>query len=125
MQYHVQTAEEYLSVLEDDWRREKLLEIRRIILECGPHLKEGIEYGMLCYRDERGGVLALNAQKRYVALYVADAKKVDPDGTLLAGLDVRKSCIRFTKSKAVGDARIREVIQRALAIRQQDGDIDC
>ncbi|OUN01652.1 MAG: hypothetical protein BAA04_00175 [Firmicutes bacterium ZCTH02-B6] len=125
MQYDVRTPEEYLSVLADDWRRERLLELREIILECGPHLKEGIEYKMLSYRDERGGVFALNAQKHYVALYVGDAQKVDPDGTLLAGLDVGKGCIRFTKSKAVSATRIREFIQRAISIRQRGGDIDC
>lgn len=43
---------------------------------------------MLSYRDERDIVLALNAQKHYVSLYAGDASKIDPDGTLLSGLNV-------------------------------------
>lgn len=125
MQYDVSTPEEYLSRLENDWRREKLLELREIILTCGPDLTEGIDYKMLSYRDERGIVFGLNAQKHYVALYVGDAKKIDPDGTLLAGLDVGKGCIRFTKSKAVSDTRIREFIQRAVELWKSGADIDC
>lgn len=125
MQYDVQTPEEYLNMLEDDWRREKLLELREIILEYGPDLVEGIDYKMLSYRDERGIAIALNAQKNYVALYVGDAKKVDPDGTLLAGLDVGKGCIRFTKTKEISRTGIREFIARAIEMWKSGADIDC
>ena len=68
MQYDVRTPVEYLEALEDDWRREKLLELRSIIMEYGPELTEEIQYKMLSYRDERGPVFGLNAQKHYVSL---------------------------------------------------------
>lgn len=125
MQYDVKTPEEYLGMLEDDWRREKLLQLREIIVEYGPDLIEGIDYKMLSYRDERGIVLALNAQKHYVALYVGDAKKIDPDGSLLAGLNVGKGCIRFTKTKDVSQTGIREFIARAIMLWKSGADIDC
>lgn len=125
MQYDVQTPAEYLEALEDDWRREKLLELRSIIMSCGPELVEDIEYKMLSYRDERGSVLALNAQKHYVSLYVGNAEKVDPDGTLLSGLNVGKGCIRFTKLKAISETRIQEFIKRAIDMHKRGVDIDC
>ena len=125
MQYDVQTPDEYLRALEDDWRRAKLLELRSIIRDCGPELVEGIDYKMLSYRDEQGILFGLNAQKHYVALYVGDAHKVDPDGTLLAGLDVGKGCIRFSKSKAVAETGIREFIRRAVEMRRRGEDMDC
>lgn len=125
MQYDVQTPEEYLRSLEDDWRREKLLELREIIMACAPDLIEAIDYKMLSYRDERDIVFALNAQKHYVALYVGDIKKIDVDGTLLAGLNVGKGCIRFTKSKVIAETRIREFIQRTVDLWKRGEDIDC
>lgn len=125
MQYDVKTPAEYLEALEDDWRREKLLELRSIIMECGPDLVERIEYKMLSYADERGSVLALNAQKHYVSLYVGDAEKIDPDGTLLSGLNCGKGCIRFTKTKVVSETGIKEFIQRALDRWKRGEDIDC
>ena len=125
MQYDVQTPEEYLQALNHDWRRETLLELRSIIKSCAPDLTEGISYGMLSYRDERGLVFGLNAQKNYVSLYVGNARKVDPDGSLLQGLSVGKGCIRFTKSKAVSETRIREFIERAVDMWRRGEDIDC
>ena len=125
MQYDVRTPEEYLAALEDDWRKETLLELRSLILEAGPGLSERIEYKMLSYHDEKGGVFGLNAQKHYVSLYVGDAAKVDPTGELLAGLNVGKGCIRFSKTKKVADTRIPEFIERTLQLRRQGFDIDC
>jgi len=125
MQYDVRTPVEYLEALEDDWRREKLLELRSIIMQYGPELTEEIQYKMLSYRDERGPVFGLNAQKHYVSLYVGHAEKIDPDGSLLSGLNVGKGCIRFSKSKQIADTRIRQFVQRALDMRRRGEDIDC
>src|SRR5690606_5452670 len=60
MQYDVQTPQEYLSLLGNDWRREKLLELRQMIMASDPRLVEGIDYKMLSYRDEQGTGFALN-----------------------------------------------------------------
>lgn len=125
MQYDVQTPEEYLKALDNDWRRETLEELRSIILSCGPDLVEGIAYKMLNYSDEQGGLLALNAQKHYVSLYVGDASKIDPDGSMLEGLNVGKGCIRFSKTKSVSKTRIKEFIQRVIEMRHHGDDVDC
>lgn len=124
MQYDVETPSQYLEALEDDWRKEKLEQIRSIILSYGTELVEGIDYKMLSYRDERDIVFGLNAQKNYVSLYVGNANKVDPDGSLLAGYNVGKGCIRFTKTKPVSD-NIRVFIERAIDMVRRGEDIDC
>ena len=125
MQYGVQTPQEYMQMLEDDWRREKLEELRAIIKSCAPELTEGIDYKMLCYRDDKEIVFGLNAQKHYVSLYVGDVTKIDPDGSLLAGLNVGKGCIRFTKSKVISQTGIREFLERAVDMWRRGEDIDC
>lgn len=124
MQYDVATPAEYMQALEDDWRREKLEQIRSIILSYAPELVEGIDYKMLSYRDDNDIVLALNAQKHYVSLYVGNIEKVDPDGTLLSGLNLGKGCVRFTKTKPVSE-NVQKFIERAIDMARRGEDIDC
>jgi uncharacterized protein YdhG (YjbR/CyaY superfamily) len=125
MQYDAKTPAEYLKMLEPDWRKEKLLELRKLIRKHGPELEEEIKYGMLGYSDAKHGVFGLNAQKHSVNLYVGTARKIDPDGVLLAGLDVGKGCIRFKKSTAVANTRIEEFIQKAMALWRKGEDSGC
>ena len=101
MQYDATTPAEYMAQLDDDWRREKIEQLRVLIKTQAPFLTEDINYKMLGYGDANGRLFHLNAQKNYVSLYVGDAAKVDPDGASLAGLNVGKGCIRFTKSVSI------------------------
>lgn len=97
MQYDVKTPKEYLNQLEKDWRYEKVQQLRKIIQAKAPKLVEGIHYKMLSYSDEKGVLFQLNAQRNYVSFYVGDIKKVDPEGTMLKGLNQGKGCVRFKK----------------------------
>ena len=67
----------------------------------------------------------MNAQKASVNLYVGTASKVDPDGVLLAGLDVGKGCIRFKKTKALADTRIEDFIAKAMSMLCKGEDFGC
>lgn len=125
MQYEVSTPEEYLNALEKDWKQEKLMLLRAIIMTEGPDLVEGIAYKMLSYADQKGTIFHLNAQRNYVSLYVGDAGKVDPEGELLKGLDVGKGCIRFKKSASVSESRIDAFIKKAIQLWKDDVDIAC
>lgn len=125
MLYDAKTPAEYVEGLENDWRREKVLQLRKIIEEAAPDLREGINYKMLCYADDRGAAFHLNAQKGYVSFYVGDASKVDPTGELLEGIDVGKGCIRFKKSVNIEDTRIDEFIRLAAKKWSEGKDIDC
>jgi uncharacterized protein YdhG (YjbR/CyaY superfamily) len=125
MQYDAKTPAEYFDMLENDWRKEKLLELRKLIRKLGPELDEGIQYKMLSYSGSKGGAFALNAQKGSVNLYVGNAKKIDPDGSLLKGLDCGKGCIRFKRTVAVADTRIDEFIAQALSMWRKGEDFSC
>ena len=47
MQYEAQSPAEYLEMLEADWRKDKLLKVRDLIIQSGPELTESIAYKML------------------------------------------------------------------------------
>lgn len=125
MQYDVNSPAEYLEALDEDWRKEKLLELRELIFEKAPGLKEGIRYKMLSYQDDRGVPFQLNAQRGYVSFYVGDASKVDAAGELLKGIKVGKGCLRFKKSTVLADTRMDEFIQRAIELWNTGRDIGC
>lgn len=125
MQYDVKTPAEYIDALDEDWRREKLEHLRTLIKSKAPEFEEAIEYKMLSYKDERGAIFYLNAQKNYVSLYVGDARKVDHDGSLLKGIDVGKGCIRFKKSVSIPDTRIDEFVERSVEYWKNGEDIGC
>ena len=121
MQYDVETPEEYLAALDHDWRRVALLSIRQTVKEVASELEEGIAHKMLCYSDTNGPVLHLNVQKAYVALYIGEIDRLDPDGSLTSGIPRGKTCLRYSKSKDVGDPRLRQLIERLLE-RRASGD---
>ncbi|WP_419911128.1 iron chaperone [Hoeflea sp.] len=125
MQSDARTPSEYIEQLEDDWRCEKLREIRALIMRQAPELEERIHYKMLGYGHGDNYVFHLNAQRHYVSLYVGNASRIDPDGALLKGLNVGKGCIRFTKTKEVAETRIDTFIARAIERWRSGEDIDC
>ena len=125
MQYDVKTPSEYIEILDNDWRREKLLELRSLIKLTAPKLHEGISYKMLCYGDNSSNVFHLNAQKNYVSLYVGNLKKVDPSGELLKGINTGKSCIRFNKSLSLSETKIEEFIKKAIYLWEQGAQLEC
>ncbi|SEQ81858.1 Uncharacterized conserved protein YdhG, YjbR/CyaY-like superfamily, DUF1801 family [Loktanella sp. DSM 29012] len=122
---NAETPSEFLDMLEDDWRRDTLQEIRAIIRWKAPQLSERIHYKMLGYGIDNAYAFHLNAQKAYVSLYVGDISKVDPTGDLLDGLNVGKGCIRFFKTTKIDDTRIDEFISRAFTMWQAGEDIGC
>lgn len=125
MQYDVGSPEEYLEVIDDDWRKEKLLEIREMILTADPDLIEAIQYKMLSYGDGNSVVCHLNAQKHFVGLYVGNAEKIDPDGSLLKGINRGKGCLRISKSLNLQETNLAAFIQRTIALWRDGIDIAC
>ncbi len=125
MQYDVSNPTEYLAALEPDWRKEKLGQLRSLILEQSGDLEECINYKMLCYKLGDITVLHLNAQKGYVSLYAGNIEKIDPKGELLSGLNLGKGCVRLSKSKNIASTGLGEFIARAVEIAKQGVDLGC
>ena len=125
MQYEAKTPSEYLEQLEQDWRKEKLQQVREIIKKQGPHLNEGIEYKMLSYGDSEKTIFHLNAQRGYVRLYVGDINKVENARELLKDFDNGKGCIRIKNKVNISESGLEEFIQQTLELWEKGGNTDC
>ncbi len=125
MQYDVSNPQEYLEALDLDWRKEKLQELRDIILQQDSAIRETISYKMLCFKLNDSELFHLNAQRGYVSLYCGNTKKIDPEGELLKGLNIGKGCIRFTKTKDISKTSIESFISRAVLLVKEGIDIGC
>ncbi len=125
MQYDVKTPQAYLDALEDDWRKQKLLNLRQLILDSNSELQEVINYKMLGYRLGEELVFHLNAQKNYLGLYVGNISKIDPSGSLLADYNLGKGCIRISKTKAEDSPNMIEFIHLATKLAATGGDHSC
>ena len=125
MLYQADSPDEYLALLDDDWRKETLTRLRALIQSLAPGIDESINYKMLGYGKGENFLFHLNAQKNYVSLYVGNAATIDSNGALLEGLSVGKGCIRFSKSINIDDTRIDEFIQKAFTMWQEGSDISC
>jgi len=114
-----------MKSLDVDWRKEKLQELRELILQQDSAIQETINYKMLCFKLNGSAVFHLNAQRGYVSLYCGNTKKIDPEGNLLAGLSIGKGCIRFSKTKDISQTRIDDFIKQAVSLLKEGKDIAC
>ncbi|MEM6638033.1 MAG: DUF1801 domain-containing protein [Pseudomonadota bacterium] len=116
MKYAAETPQDYLALLDRDWRHDHLIAVRDMVRELAPHWPETMGWGMLRFAssdDDR--MIYLNAQKGYVSVYVGNVKALDPEGALLDGLNYGKGCLRVRKTENL--ARIRSIIERKVAPR--------
>jgi len=125
MQYNAKNSAEYLEMLEEDWRKEKLLTIRQMIFAYAPELEEVIRYKMLNYGKDDNYVFALNAQKHYVSLYVGTIDKIENAETLLAGYNYGKGCIRVKKSIEIEVTGLEQFIHKAIDMWRAGEDTAC
>ena len=115
MIYDAETPEDYIAVLDDNWRKEKLLQIREYLLSLSG-VKEGMQYKMLQYTQNEKLIAIMNAQRGYVSVYMDDLSVLDPDGSLLAGHNFGKSCLRLRKTEAIDV--VKELVTRRIALHQ-------
>ena len=125
MQSDAQSPKAYLDSLEEDWRKATLLSIRDMVFNSADKVSEYMEYGMLGYAVDDKPIFNLNAQKGYVSFYVGNIDKIDPDRSILAGLNCGKGCIRFSKTKGPDGIDFQAFIEKAISIAKQGGDLSC
>ena len=125
VQYDVSTPADYLAALEDDWRKEKLLELRAMIQTAAPEVEEGLAYKMLSYGVGDDQFMALNAQKHYVSLYVGDIEKIENSEELLKEFNLGKGCVRVRKTIDLFATGIETFIQNTIKRWRAGLDIDC
>lgn len=125
MQYTANTPEAYLDQLDQDWRKDILLQVREIILQQEPQLKETMKYKMLAYQLKDKTVFHLNAQRAYVSLYVGNISKIEGADELLKDFDKGKGCIRIKKSVAIQDSGLEEFVRKTLEHWARGGETLC
>lgn len=125
MQYEAKTPSEYLKELENDWRKVKLQEVRKLIKNNGPSLQEGIEYKMLSFGNGEKNIFHLNAQSAYVSLYVGNIVKVENAQDLLRAFDKGKGCIRIRKSIDLSKTGLEAFIKKTIDLWEKGGNTDC
>jgi uncharacterized protein YdhG (YjbR/CyaY superfamily) len=125
MQYEAKTPGEYFEKLENDWRKDKLIQVRELLKKHGPDLEEGIEYKMLSYGKSEKSIFHLNAQSAYVSLYVGSIHKVEGAQELLKAFDTGKGCIRIKKKVEIQKTGLEEFISIAIEFWKKGGSILC
>ena len=116
MQYDAETPKAYLALLDDDWRKASLLEVRDLLLDV-PGVIEGMGYGMLQYKVDDDVFAHLNAQKGHVGVYLGDLDRLDSTGDIRTGARFGKSCLRMRKSDSVAVAAKLIAAKRALLLK--------
>ena len=111
MQYNAETPDAYLSMLDDDWRRECLLAVREMFLAI-PGIAESMSYKMLGYHRGEDVFGHLNAQKNYVGVYLGELDRIDPGRAIRGKANCGKSCLRIRKTDGL------EVAEKLIAAKQ-------
>ena len=125
MLYDVKTPSEYFEKLENDWRKDKLIEVREMIKKNGSELTEGIYCKMLSYEYVDKIIFCLNAQQAYVSLYVGNVDKVENARKLLKEFNTGKGCIRLKKSINLQESNLEKFIAMTIEIWRKGGETDC
>ena len=125
MLYDAKTPEEYLKMLEPDWRKDKVMELRTMILDMDSNMTEGISYKMLEFCYGNSPVFNLNAQSAYVSLYVGNITKVPNSKELLKPFNLGKGCIRIRKTINLSETKIKVFIKQAIDLVKAGEDIGC
>jgi uncharacterized protein YdhG (YjbR/CyaY superfamily) len=100
-------VETYMQNLEGD-RRSALEQVRSLILQTVPGVKETMRYRMPTYELDEV-LCSFASQKHYMSLYM-DVDLVQEHRGALKHLDVGKSCIRFKNIKDLPLETIQQIL---------------
>src|SRR4051794_21367078 len=108
-------VEEYIASFAD-WRGEQLAELRQLINDTAPELKEDFKWGVPVWSSDKL-VCAISAFKDHVKLnFFQGASLEDKHGLFNSGLDSKDHrSINFAENDALKIAIIQEMIQAATA----------
>jgi uncharacterized protein YdhG (YjbR/CyaY superfamily) len=110
----------YLEEVPDD-RRDCLARLRRLCLDTLTGYQECMDYGMPSYRRDGAVEVAFASQKNYISLYILKEEVVNAHRDALAGLNVGKSCIKYTRPAKIDFA----VVERLLIATRESSQGAC
>ncbi|MFG3341411.1 iron chaperone [Glycomyces sp. NPDC048151] len=101
------TVDQYLAELPED-RRPVMTAIRDVCRAAMPGFDEVMAYGMPAFERGDDGI-AFASQKRYISFYVLRTDVRDAFAERLAGHDMGKGCLRFSRPEKVDLELIRDL----------------
>ena len=120
MQSAAKSVDSYLREIPPE-RQEALTQLRILCLEILSEYEESMAYGMPSYNVQGGEVeVAFASQKSYIALYILKQPVMDKHRARLAGLNLGKGCIRYTKPEKIDFEIVKDLLTDS---RQSDSDI--
>ena len=97
-----------------DWRGRRMAELRKLINEAHPNLKEDWKWGTPVW-TAKGNILALGAFKDHLKInFFKGASLDDPSGLFNAGLDAKASrSIDLYENDTIDEPALKELIRAA------------
>ena len=99
----------YLQEVPDD-RRACLTRLRQLCLDTLTGYEECMDYGMPSDRLDGAIEVAFASQKNYISLYILKEDVVNAHRAALAGLNVGKSCIKYTRPAKIDFAVVERLL---------------
>jgi len=97
-----------------DWRGQRMAELRTLINEADPNLKEDWKWGTPVW-TAKGNVISLGAFKEHVKInFFKGASLEDPQGLFNAGLDAKASrSIDLYEGDSLDEQALKELMRAA------------
>jgi uncharacterized protein YdhG (YjbR/CyaY superfamily) len=93
-------------------RRAAIKKLRSLCRKSLKGYREGMEYGLPCYKKDGVPEISFANQKQYIALYVLKKDVLDEFRTALSGASIGKGCIRFKKPEAIDFSVVEQFLLR-------------
>ncbi|HEU5102581.1 MAG TPA: DUF1801 domain-containing protein [Roseiflexaceae bacterium] len=113
------TAPDISSYLQElpEARRTALARLRQLCLDTLEGYEEGMDYGMPGYKKNGVGEVWFASQKNYISLYLLKETVIQEHRAELAGLNVGKGCIRYSKPEKIDFTVVEKLL---VATRDSD-----
>jgi len=104
----------YIAEL-SDWRGELIAQIRILVLEAAPDLREEWKWDTPVW-SQKGNILAVGAFKDHVKLnFFKGAFLDDPHGLFNTGLEAKSTrAIDFSEGETIDEAALKDLIRTAV-----------
>ena len=111
MQSNAKNVDKYLEEVPQE-RQAALTRLRKLCREILTGYEESMEYGMPGYKrgKDKEIEVAFASQKNYISLYIMRQDVFDKHRDLLAGLNLGKGCIRYSKPEKIDFDVVRHLL---------------
>jgi uncharacterized protein YdhG (YjbR/CyaY superfamily) len=110
MQSDVKKVDQYLDEVPKE-RKEALARLRQLCQNTLTGYEESMEYGMPSYKVPGKEVeVAFASQKNYMSLYILKEAVLNEFRPALAGLNLGKGCVRYTRPEKMDFSVIEQLL---------------